>query len=429
MDGQNRIRRSLTFSFLDGVFASCMIGLTTDYITPFALVLKATARQIGALSAVPFLASSLTQLKSAALAEKLKHRRRAITIFVFLHAVSLMPIILLPYLFKGQQVLWLIIFVTIFTAFNAVVGPIWLSLMAEYIPAKSRGRYFGWRNKVLSEIIIISMLAAGFILHFFEKNILKGFLVIFSIAFVARLISWYFLTRMHEPPFKIDRGSYFSLLDFIKNIRRSNFAKFVLFVSGLQFCVQLAAPFFSVLMLRDLKFNYVVYTVLITMVSVIQIFTIDRWGRCADKFGNIKVLKFTALVIASLPLWWIISQNRWYLIFAQGLSGFAWAGFNLCAINFVYDAVTPAKRIRCLGYLNVFVGLAVFLGGLLGGYLANVLPNIFGYHLLTLFFISGVLRFLVVLWISGKIKEVRRVEKINTRDLFFSVIGIKSLPE
>jgi MFS family permease len=429
MDGQNRIRRSLTFSFLDGVFASCMIGLTTDYITPFALVLKATARQIGALSAVPFLASSLTQLKSAALAEKLKHRRRAITIFVFLHAVSLMPIILLPYLFKGQQVLWLIIFVTIFTAFNAVVGPIWLSLMAEYIPAKSRGRYFGWRNKVLSEIIIISMLAAGFILHFFEKNILKGFLVIFSIAFVARLISWYFLPRMHEPPFKIDRGSYFSLLDFIKNIRRSNFAKFVLFVSGLQFCVQLAAPFFSVLMLRDLKFNYVVYTVLITMVSVIQIFTIDRWGRCADKFGNIKVLKFTALVIASLPLWWIISQNRWYLIFAQGLSGFAWAGFNLCAINFVYDAVTPAKRIRCLGYLNVFVGLAVFLGGLLGGYLANVLPNIFGYHLLTLFFISGVLRFLVVLWISGKIKEVRRVEKINTRDLFFSVIGIKSLPE
>lgn len=424
---KGRVRKSLKFSFWDGFFASCMAGMVNDYITPYALVLKASTRQIGALNAVPFLASSLVQLKAAELVERFKSHIKTIVVFVLLHALMLLPIIFIPYLFKNQAVLFLIILFTLYTAFNSLTGPVAASLIAEYIPSNMRGRYFGWRNKVLTVVLIISSLTAGFILHYFKKDVLKGFMIILSIAFVSRLISGYFITRLYELPFRQDKAFYFTFLDFVKNIRKSNFAKFVLFFSGMQFCVNVASPFFAVFMLRDLKFNYITYTILVTAVTVAQIFTLERWGRCADRVGNVRVLKFTSLIIASLPLWWIICHHPFYLIFAQLLSGIAWAGFNLSAGNFIYDAVMPQKRVRCFAYFSVFVGGGVFLGGILGGHLANILPNVFGYKLFTLFFISAILRFLVALSLSCKIKEVRPVEKISGQEMFLNIIGIKPI--
>lgn len=427
MKKPNKIRKSLKFSFLDGIFASGMAGLITDYITPYALTLKATSSQIGALSAAPNLASSFVQLKSADLTERLKSRKKIINAFVLLHTLMLLPIIFIPYLFKAQPVLFLIIFITLFNSLNAIAVPAWSSLMSDYIPYKMRGKYFGWRSKIMVGVAILSAFLAGFILHHFKDNILKGFAIIFGLAFIARLISWYFLTRMYEPRFKVNPDSRFSFFDFIKRIRESNFAKFVIFVALLNFCVNLAAPFFSVLMIRDLKFNYLIYTIVVTCVSIVQIFTIDRWGRHADKVGNVKVLKFTSFIIASLPLWWIINRNPLYLVFIQIVSGFAWSGFNLCTTNFIYDAVRPEKRTRCIAYFNACSGAALCLGALLGGYLVNILPRLFGYKILSLFLISTILRFLVASLFSGKISEVRKTENISSKDLFYSVIGLKPM--
>jgi len=427
MHKQDRIRKSLKVSFLDGVFASCMMGLITDYITPYALVLKATISQIGFLSALPNLSSSLVQLKSADITERFKSRKRVINIFVFLHLLMFVPIILIPYVFKWQPVIFLIIFITLFASLNALAGPAWSSLISEYVPVKKRGRYFGWRNKIFSIITVSSAFISGFILHTFKNNILKGFLIIFISAFLCRLISWYFLTRMYEPSFRLKKEAYFSFFDFIKRVNTSNFVKFVIFVASLNFCVNLAAPFFSVFMLRDLRFSYFTYTILVTTVSIAQIFTIDRWGRHADSVGNIKILRLTSIFIASLPFWWIINQNPVYLVFIQILSGFAWSGFNLCATNFIYDAVSPEKRTRCIAYFNVFTGVALCSGALLGGYLVNILPKLFGFRILSLFLVSSVLRFLVVILFSRKVKEVRKIEKVSSKDLFYSILGIRPI--
>ncbi|MFH0790332.1 MAG: MFS transporter [Candidatus Omnitrophota bacterium] len=427
MSTRNKIRNSLRFSFLDGLFASCMVGLTTDYITPYALYLKATASQIGILAAAPNLVSSIVQLKSADLTERLNGRKKTINLSVLLHTLMLLPIMLIPYLFKRQSLIYLVIFFTLFTSFNAFAAPVWSSLMSEHIPYKMRGKYFGWRNKVLGAVTIASAFAAGIILTRFKNNVLTGFLIIFSLAFLSRFISWYFLTRMYEPVFRPKKESYFSLFDFIRRAKESNFARFVIFVASLNFCVSLASPFFSVFMLKDLRFNYLTYTLIVTTVSIAGVFTIDRWGKIADKIGNIKILKTNALIIASLPLWWIFNQSPAYLIFIQLVSGFAWAGFNLCAVNFIYDAVTPQKRIRCIAYFNVFSGIALCLGAILGGTLVNNLPLIFKYRILSLFLVSSILRFFTVFLISGKINEVRTTEKISSRDLFYSVLGIKPI--
>ncbi|MDD5348209.1 MAG: hypothetical protein PHT59_06320 [Candidatus Omnitrophica bacterium] len=50
-----------------------------------------------------------------------------------------------------------------------------------------------------------------------------------------------------------------------------------------------------------------------------------------------------------------------------------------------------------------------------------------GWRLLTLFVISGALRFLVALTIPQKIREVRPVEKMSTKDLIARVLGLKPM--
>jgi MFS family permease len=428
MDSNNNKKdKTLRFSFLDGIFASGMTGFTQDYFTPFILHLGATVRQVGFLSALPNLFGALMQLKSADVTEKLKSRKRVITLFVFLQALMLLPMAIIA-LLGGTKVAFFIATVTLFASFGAFALPAWGSMMSDIIPENKRGEYFGWRNKVLGFIAVVASFVAGFILYLTNRsNVLLGFAGIFGLAFIFRMVSWYYLKRMREPKLEHKEEDHFSLVDFLSRTKQSNFAKFVLLVSLMHFSTYLSAPFFAVIMLRDLHFNYLLYTIVTLAASLTVYLVIERWGMHADKIGNIRILRFTAPMVAIVPLLWLVDLHPLYLFFAQVFSGFAWAGFNLSASNFIYDACSPGKRTRCISYFNVLSGIFISAGAILGGFLAQKLPPIFGYKLLTLFLISSILRLIVALLMRFKLKEVRPVEKISSNQLFFSMIGIRPI--
>ncbi|MFH1046168.1 MAG: MFS transporter [Candidatus Omnitrophota bacterium] len=421
--------KNLRLSFWDGVFASAMTGFTQDYFAPFLLFLGATVKQIGMLNAFPNLAAALMQLVSADVVEKARSRKKIITFFVFLQALILIPIALLASTGKATPQLYIAL-VLVFTVCGAFAAPAWGSLMSDIVAENKRGAYFGWRNRTLGLVSIAGAFCAGFILHLMKKvDIVSGFVIIFSLACIVRLISWLFLRWMYEPPLHYKEEHCFSFYQFLARIRESNFAQFVVFVALMSFSVNLASPFFAVLMLKDLHFSYLLYS-LITLSATLTIFAMmGRWGRHADKVGNLKVIKFTAPLIGVIPLLWVINRHPLYLIGAQIFSGFLWAGFNLCATNFIYDAVIPEKRTRCLAYFNVLNGSALCAGALLGGYLIQVLPPLLGNKILALLLFSSILRLSVGLAIPRRLKEVRPVEKVKASELFFSVIGVKPLIE
>lgn len=426
-NNDKRTEKSLRFSFLEGAFASGMAGFTQDYFTPFLLLLGGTVRHIGMLSALPNLFASLIQLKSPDFTDRLKSRKRIINIFVLFQAFMLLPMAIIA-LFQGASPIFFISIIVLFVSFGAIANPPWASLMSDLIVGDKRGAYFGWRNRTLGFIIVGAAFIAGIILQIMKKlNVFYGFAIIFCLAFIFRIISWYFLKKMHEPALEYKEESHFTFLDFIKRLKKSNFAKFVVFVSLMNFSVNMASPFFSVLMLRDLRFSYLLYG-LITVTATLMIYLMmERWGRLADNVGNLKVIKFTSPLIGIIPLLWVFNRHPLSLFLFQAFSGFLWAGFNLCAMNFIYDSVTPEKRTRCVAYFSVFNGLALCCGALLGGFMLKWLPPIFGFKLLTLFLISSLLRIAVALIIPPRLKEVRAVKKIKSYSLFFSVIGLRPL--
>lgn len=420
------VRKSLKYSFIDGIFYSIMFGAGDTFINPYAIAFRATPQEIGLLSSLPGLASSLSQYKAAEITNVLG-RKKTMVIFVLLHAIMWLPILLIPWVFKSHWPLWLILFVTLYSIFGSLGGPAWGSIMSQYVPENMRGKYFGFRNKYLGGTTLVAGLAAGIFLWLTDKTGLLGFSVLFGVAFVCRLISWYFLSKMYEPRLPVSSGADFCFRDFITRVSESNFVKFVLFVALMSFAVNLAAPFFSVYMLRELQFNYLSYVIIQTTVTLFVLLTLSTWGKNSDRVGNVSVIRLTGMIIPSLPLLWLFSSSKIYLVFVNALAGFAWAGFNLAVSNFIFDAVSPEKRVRCISYFNLINGIGLCLGALTGGFIVPYLPEISGSPFLTLFAISGLLRFLVWLTVMPQIKEVRKVLPVNSKDLFFSVIGFRPI--
>jgi MFS family permease len=421
-----KTKKSLRYSMVDGVFTSLMTGFTQDYFTPFLLILGGGVAHVAALASVPNLISSLTQLKSADITEKLRSRSRVINIFVFLQALMLLPMAALYWFGSGTAVIFIAV-VTLFTSFGSFANPAWASLMADLVANDKRGEYFGWRSKILGFVAIGSTFTAGFILHQAGRfDVALGFTALFALSFIFRIISWRYLAKMHEPEAHHKKEDYFSFYDFISRLRHSNFTRFVIFVSAMKFAVNVASPFFAVLMLKDLGFDYLTYTVITVAMTLTANLAIKRWGIHADRVGNIKVVRLTSKLIAILPLMWLINLNPVWLFFAQLLSGFAWAGFNLSTANFVYDASTPGKRTRCIAYFNVLSGVSLCLGALIGGWLAlRLSSSIFTYSIMNIILISAVLRLVIAYIMPFNIKEVRDVEKIRSHQLVMSMLKFK----
>jgi MFS family permease len=411
---RGKVKRSLRFSILDGSAVSAMLGLTQNYITPFALALKATTAQIGLLASFPNLTTAVSQLAAPQLTERMGNRKSTMLPMIFVHALMWLPVMLIPFIFHSAQVWWLIAFVTAGSIFGSIANPAWGSLMADLVPVRLRGKYFGYRTRITVIVtLVFSFLGSG-ILELFSGNVFTGFAILFGGASLCRFLSFYFFSRMYEPPMLIEEENRQGLFEIFKHTVSTNLGKFTLFVALMNFTTNLASPFFAVYMLEDLKLSYTAYIINVSFFAIALLATQSFWGRRADWAGNIKIIRITSLLIPFVPIVWLISTNYYFLIAAQIFSGFCWGGFNLVSVNFVYDSSESLSRTKYIAFFNSMSGMALCLGALAGGYLVPYLPEIRGNQFLTLFLISGLLRLVLAVVFLRLIVEVRRVPNVNT---------------
>jgi len=421
----NNKSKSLYYSFLDGIFASIMTGFTMNYVVPFGLVLGAKNLHVALLNALPQLFSSIVQLRTAEMVDKLKSRLKIITLFVFLHGISYLLIILLLFVPREVRILWFIFLTTLSSVLTSIAAPAWWSLMSDTVDKDKYGEYFAWRGKILGFVSLVSSFIAGWFLGVI-KDKFTGFVILFFSAGISRLISGYFISKMEDIETKISPEKAFSYIEFIKRGKKSNFVKYVFFVSLFNFAVFISAPFFSVYMLRELKMTYLEYTIVTLSTALAGLLFLPFWGKTADKIGNVKVIKVTGLLICLLPILWIFSKNFFYLILINGFAGYVWAGFNLSTVNFIFDVESQETRTRCVGYFNFTNGMFIFLGTMLSGWLATHLPALVNESkLLTLFLLSGILRTVIIFVFKDKFYEVKKVEYVETKDFLLTVLGVK----
>ena len=414
---------SLKASYFDGFFASIMIGLIANYITPFGLLLGATSFHIGLLTSFPLIASSFVQLWSTELVKKVGSRLKLISATVFLQATALLlvpVVILLP---ERLQIPNYIFLITLGSLFTAVSTPAWASLMSDTVEKNNYGKYFAWRGKVLGTVVLVTNLLAGFFLFLLPDKFL-AFVILLLVAGISRIFSGIYVGKMDDIPVAHPEKKDFTYIEFIRRLPQSNFVKFVLFVSLINFTTFIAGPFFAVYMLNDLKFDYSTYTLIISIAGLATLITLPFWGKLADRYGNVKIIKASALFVPILPVLWIFSKNPFYLLVINAFAGYLWAGFNLAAVNYIFDSASPELRTKCFAYFNFTNGIFICLGAFLGGFLALRLPGIvFGSKLLTIFCVSGLGTAIVNFFMLNSFHEVRKVDEITEEKMLYTILG------
>ncbi len=419
-------QKSLEYSVKDGAAFSIMTGFGEQYFTPLAIELGASNIGIGLLASLPPFIASLPQLFTSKATGYLKSRKKTILIAVLLQILTWIPLAAIPLLWPENGVTLLIVFVSLYFMFGQFANPTWNSLMGDLVNEEARGRFFGMRNKITGAVAFVSIFAAGYLLSLFTKEtVLYGFTIIFLVAFAARIISWHYLSLMEDPPMKADGAVAFSFTQYLRRLRKTNYGRFALYYGLMNFSVYVASPFFAVYMLRDLQFTYFEYTIATAAMSLTTFLAMTYWGNLADRYGNKKIISLCGTSLAVIPIIWLFSSDLLSVILIQVLAGLVWSGFNLSAINIVYDNVKPENRTRVFAYHNILTASSVFLGAMFGALIAGYGAGygIFYYGLQMLFLISGILRLMTSVLFLPQIRERRNVEPISEKDFFIKYSG------
>ncbi|MCG3117369.1 MAG: MFS transporter [Candidatus Manganitrophus sp. SA1] len=431
-----QIQKSLQFAVRDGLFFSVMSGVGESYLGAFAIFLKASNPQIALLAALPQLVGAFFQFLSVRLLNYLKSRKKIILYGVIGQALAWLFILSTPLFSERRAVPWLIASVILYSVLGSFANPAWHSLMGDLVHSNRRGRYFGRRNGVMSIAAFASLCFAGLLLHRAESlgRVGFGFGLLFLIAFTARLISAYYLSCMSEPLYTPRAEDHFSVWQFLRDGRKTNFGRFVLFTALIHFSVHVSGPFISPYLLRDLNFSYLQFMCASAATVLAQFLTLHLWGRFGDQFGNKKVLTITGVLLPVLPLFWLSTTNFYLILAIQIFGGITWAGFSLSMGNFVFDAVSPAKRAQCSAIYNSANAVGIFLGALLGGNLSRWLPKqidagflhlSLASNLQLLFLLSALLRFIVSMKYLPMIREVREVKPFGAKDFFVAMAQMR----
>lgn len=421
-----KIRKSLRYSILDGAFFSIMTGFGESFFTAYAVFLRASNFVIGLVGSLPQMIGYFSQLLAGKMIRLFGSRQRFICVFALLQGLIHLPIALV-YFCRDNQFFYLLLFISLYWLLGMLPIPAWNSWMGDLVAEKERGKYFGRRNKLIGLVNFSAFLSGGLILQKANSSI-AGFFLLFGLAFLARMISFFWLAIKYEPLY-LPQAEGHKLKTIYKELSSKNFRIFVLYQSLMNFALYMAAPFFAPYMLRDLKFDYLLFTVITATALLTKYLAMPLWGKLSDHYGTKKILEVCGFLMPLNPLLWVISPNVWWLIIAQAYGGFVWAGFELASFVFVYDITPAERRTSAVAINNAINGLAILSGALFSAYLIKH-NTFFWSRYYLVFLISFFLRFLSSVVFIPKLEEVREVSKVGYRQLIieiFTAITTKSL--
>ncbi|MGC8981698.1 MAG: MFS transporter [Minisyncoccia bacterium] len=437
---EEKIRKeSLDNSLKECAATSAMLGFGDNFVSPYIIAMNAKPYQIGLLTSLPNLFSPFSQIIGSRVMNKVS-RKNILSFSTLFQALMWLPIIFSGYLYLKGFVFaptFLIFSYAFYVFFGGLGGPAWVSWMGDLVKEEELGNYFGMRNAIGTIISIISIVVAGFILDafkFLDKNfVFLGFSIIFFLALIFRLIGRSFLLKQYEPKFKLEKEQYFSFISFIKRLPKTNFGRFVILLSFMNFSVNVVAPYFNLYIFKYLKFSYTQYILLNVSTSIAFFIFYPLWGRLSDKFSNTSILKFSSILVSLVSLLWFPTiflsplQSFYYLLLVNFFSGFSWAAFGLTTNNFFYLTVSPPKRGLCFSYSNILYGLSIVIGTQIGSGLLNVMQNSYINPIMLLAFISGILRMICGFLFIIFVEEPRIVYRSLLPEFLEQIKKLKSL--
>jgi MFS family permease len=375
----HRVRaRSLRAAILYARCAAVVLGTVEGYFAAFAAFVKATPFFFSLLTGIPQILGPLSAVISTNILDKTGKRRACIIGSNFVQLVCFLLLTALPFFPPGKIVHGVLLMsVTLYFAAYYFMIPPFSSYLSDLVPATARSNFFARYHRSLQIFQLVTLSSTAFALYLFKNTPFLTFIyvAIFGAAATARFVSILYQWRMYYPPYQTKAEHGFTFWQFIQRRPRSNFVKFVIFVAAFTFGTQIAAPFYIPYMRDDMglkQWHFAVWNSVMFMASMLSF---KFWGRFTHRKGNKQTIAFTGYGLLIAPLALLLSQNFYFFLCLQIVVGFFIAGWTLALWNYILETVSPEKRARCFAYYVVILGIGIFAGSFLGGWLLVTLPK------------------------------------------------------
>ena len=349
--------QSRRVSIKEVIFWTFRAAFGDYYVAPFAIAINASNPMVALINTLWNL-SSITQIFGAKLIKN-NSRKKFVSKTILVNSLGYLLMALIGFFYLKNiltQFLPIFLFTDLFILLSAAgIGhPAWFSLMGDIIDKEYRVRWFAKRTKFTIFTTITLTITASFLLESFKKSgkEIIGFILFFLIAFLARAYCSKLLKQQYEPKqkkpnIKLSKKEHKS---FIYELTTTNFGKVTLFRSIFAIAMGITTPLVAIYFLRELQFDYVTYILISLSGMIFSVFTLNLWGKIADKFGNYITIIFSTALIPLTPLLLILSTSKLYLFIIPGLiGGTAWHAFVMASKNFIYDNNPKEKRAKiCL---------------------------------------------------------------------------------
>jgi MFS family permease len=430
------IRTSLRALTFESVFATVFYSIIgSALLTNFLLELGAGPVKIGLLASIPQLVNLLQPLGAYLVDRSPSFNWFSMCIFV---PSRLLWVILVPAIWlvtsvtsdiTGDQVVLLTLGIILVTNIIEALGRApFLGWTAVLVPQRLRGRYFGFRNSLVSLTNLVGVPLLGLAVSTWPGGTLQGYGVVLVLGIVfglSSLVSQFWLTDVNPQLLKVAHSETSQPqptgidLSFLKD---TNFLKFVFYIAIWCFAVNVSAPFFNLYMLDNLEIDVSLVTIYTGISTGANMLLLLLWGKLADRIGNRPLLVFVGLLVGVTPLLWLgtgadpISLWVW-LPLLHVLTGGTWAAIDLCTNNLMMAVAPVGNLSKYFAITGAVAGVSGAIGITIGSFLAT-LAGAGG--LLGLFVLSGVLRLFALLPLLF-VQEERSVPLAQLMGVLFPV--------
>lgn len=432
-----------------GVFWAILGG---GAVPVLASVAGLSDRWFGVIVSMP-LATAPIQFLGSYMLNRLESRKAYLLAFGFLFRLLWLVIAALPLILKpGPATVALFVVLSALSyASNHMCGLAWQSWMADLVPPRRRGAFFGRRIRLFSLCLLATSLPLAFLLPKTDHpNAAWILYTIFIIAVIAGCVEIYFYRFIYEPPKqpKSTNGVDDALLAPFKD---TEFLRFLLLVLVVTASSTVVGPFLWRHLMKALALPPMNATLILQTSALVAGCLLARpWGRWIDRHGIKPALGFalTGGVIVT-ALWPLVHPSYWWFGMFIGFFGSAvWLAVDLSFLNGVMRYTARPGGTRYAVLFNLTAALGGATAGIAAGefaerfqhagWIADIATSLAPYHIqfnvyMVLLAVCLLLRIIAVAVILPTLPHDRASSSMGSirllqSDLFETASEIVTLP-
>jgi len=352
------------------------------FLTALALWFGASNFYIGLLAAAPHIAQ-LAQVPGVYIADRWRHRR---LITVLCTGVSRpMYLLMAAAALSPQPEFALALILAAVFLRHGVTGlssSSWNSWVRDLVPEGRRGQLVGRRLRTMTLVGAALAIAAAAFIDLWQVYVspvpTHAYALLFIAAFVAGSYATWCIMRIPEPRMTIETAGGGLLNRLIVPFKDRNYRELLAFTGSWSFAVNLAAPFFTVHMLKRLELELSLVVGFTLVSQLVNVAALRPWGAIADRMSNKAVLMVCApLFVACIFAWTFTTLPEPHagtiplLLVIHILTGLATAGTALASGNIAMKLAPQGSGTAYLASNSLVNSLAAGTAPVLGGLLAD----------------------------------------------------------